>query len=150
MSKGQFPSGFPVGNSEHEEQRNLADECRAIVVWAGELTEPGEEVGGIGAQNNRAAKWLRLHIGVIERAREGASGPVIAQTIFAARDAFIESVEFAGVLLNQVRKRLKPRANTHANADIPRACAIRTRTRHARHSKGDVEQRREGKRAASL
>ena len=72
-----------------EGQTNLALECRSIVVWAGELTDPGEEVGGIGAQNNRASRKLRLHVGVIERARAMRSGPEIAPSIFAARDNLV-------------------------------------------------------------
>ena len=42
---------------------------QSIVIWAGEQTEPGEWVGGIGEQNQRAARNLQLHVAVIERAR---------------------------------------------------------------------------------
>ena len=71
---------------------NLVLEARRIVVWAGELTEEGEEVGGIGAQNNRAARLLRLHIGVILRARARRSGPEVFPAIQAAHRDLLERI----------------------------------------------------------
>ena len=68
--------------SAKDAQANLVLVAQAIVIWAGEQTEQGEWVGGIGEQNQRSAKNLRLHVGVIERARALRCGPEIFPTIW--------------------------------------------------------------------
>lgn len=93
MSARKFCSPFLDFASAKEEQANLLLACQAIVIWAGEQTEPGEWVGGKGEQNLRAARNLRLHLGVVERARACRSGPEIAPAIFEARDAFIANLK---------------------------------------------------------
>lgn len=82
--------------SEHElcspetAQASLVLVAREIVLWAGSLTEDGEEIGGIGAQLNRASRLLRLHYGVVWRAYQRRAGPEIFPSIWDARNALIE------------------------------------------------------------
>lgn len=75
--------------SSEELQANLPLIATNIVCWAGELTDTGEWVGGIGEQNARAARNLRLPIGVIERARAGRSGPDILPVIWGAYQSLL-------------------------------------------------------------
>lgn len=76
--------------AQKQAQINLVLEAKRIVVWAGELTQPGEPVGGIGTQNQRASRLLQLPIGVIVRARYERSGPEIFPSIHEARNRLIE------------------------------------------------------------
>lgn len=78
------------GCSANPAEINLVLEAKGIVIWAGELTEPGEPVGGIGTQNQRASRHLQLPIGVIVRARYERSGPEIYPCIVEARDRLLE------------------------------------------------------------
>ena len=66
------------------EQTNLVLVSKRIVIWAGELTEPGGAVGGISTQNNRASRLLEQPLGVIHRARYERSGPEIFPSIWAS------------------------------------------------------------------
>ena len=72
------------------EKHSLCEEARRIVLWAGSLTEPGEEIGGKGEQLRRAARLLQLHEGVVWRAYQRRSGPEIFPTIWEARNQLIE------------------------------------------------------------
>lgn len=78
--------------SQNGEQINLVLEAKRIVIWAGELTTPGEPVGGIGTQNQRASRLLHLPIGVIVRARYERSGPEIFPSIQEARNKLVERI----------------------------------------------------------
>ncbi len=80
---------LPFADAQSE-QANLVLEAQRIVVWAGELSEFGEPVGGIGTQLNRAARLLQLHPGVVWRARYKRAGPEIFPTIWEARNALVE------------------------------------------------------------
>ena len=75
-----------------ELEANLSLVAQSIIIWAGEQTEPGEWVGGIGQQNQRAAKNLRLHIGIIERGRAGRCGPEIFPTVWKAYQDFLARI----------------------------------------------------------
>ena len=74
---------------------NLVLEARRIILWAGQLTNAGEEIGGIGAQLNRAAELLQLHHGIVWRAYQRRSGPEIFPTILEARNALLERMATA-------------------------------------------------------
>ena len=78
--------------SQKQAQINLVLEAKRIVIWAGELTQPGEAVGGIGTQNQRASRLLHLPIGVIVRARYERSGPEIFPSIHEARNRLLERI----------------------------------------------------------
>lgn len=71
-------------------ETNLVQEAKRIVIWAWELTQPGEAVGGIGTQNKRASELLRLPVEVIKRARYERVGPAAFPTIEKARDELIK------------------------------------------------------------
>lgn len=73
-------------------QTNLVLEAQRIVFWAGELTEPGERVGSIGTQIQRASRLLRLHHGVVWRAWYERSGPEIFPCIWEARCQLVERI----------------------------------------------------------
>lgn len=70
----------------------LVLEARRIVLWAGALIQPDEEIGGIGVQLDRAARLLQLHPGVIWRAYQKRSGPAIFPTIERARNMLLERI----------------------------------------------------------
>lgn len=67
-------------------------EARRIVVWAGSLTEPGEEIGGIGAQLRRAANRLQLREGTIWRAYQRRAGPDSFAQLCEARNRLLERI----------------------------------------------------------
>lgn len=68
----------------------LVLEARRIVLWAGQLIDDNEEIGGIGEQLQRAAKLLQLHYGVVWRAYQRRAGPEIFPTILEARNLLLE------------------------------------------------------------
>ena len=67
-------------------------DAQRIVIWAGELADEGEPVGSIGTQINRAARLLRLHHGVVWRARYLRAGPEIFPAIEEARRQLLERI----------------------------------------------------------
>ena len=79
-------------HSSCPEKQELCGEARRIVLWAGSLIGPREEVGGIGTQLRRAADRLQLHEGVIWRAYQRRAGPEIFPTIWHARNNLIERI----------------------------------------------------------
>lgn len=107
--------------SAENEHENLSQIMQAIVIWAGEQTEPGEWVGGIGEQKQRSSKNLRLHLGIIERARELRAGPEVMPTIWTAYQELLvrmaavppqrQTLHTAQVVsLEEVQRVLKPQA----------------------------------------
>ena len=76
--------------SSKDELANLVLEAQRIVFWAGSLVEDGEQIGGIGQQQRRASRLLRLHDGVVWRAWYARAGPEIFPTIWEARNSLIE------------------------------------------------------------
>lgn len=78
--------------SDFEPETQIVFEAQRIVFWAGELTEPGERVGSIGTQIQRASRLLRLHEGVVWRAWYARSGPEIFPCIWEARCQLLERI----------------------------------------------------------
>jgi len=118
------------------EKHLLCEEARRIVLWAGSLTDDGEEIGGIGQQLRRAAERLRLHDGVVWRAYQRRSGPEIYPSIDIARNELIARLAVE-VRRKQLSSRLYPnhlqlpmsrlRADGTANGmDYPKRQAKRT------------------------
>ena len=98
MTKHDLCSPWGDFADAKEEQAFLVLEARRIVLWAGSLVQPGEEIGGIGNQLQRASRMLQLHYGVCWRAYQKRSGPEIYPCIYEARNKLVERLAHSATI----------------------------------------------------